>query len=229
MTAQGPLPSPGNVIKVSMNWSESGSLFYSSHFYMGYSSGPPSVSDLNKLCGDVTGVWSSTMKSLFSADIVLINVFATDLSTSSGNQGNANSGQPGTNASQEVEAGAAIHLRFTLANRYRGGHPGVFLPPGPSSQVTEPSSWTGTYLTSVVNAFGTITGTIAGDSFSSMSSLHQVAVSYYSGHLANTNPSPWAPKNVPAQRATPVVHPVGLILGTSLIAAQRRRRRATGA
>lgn len=228
MTAQGPLPLAGPAIKVSMNWQESGSLTYASHFYMQYSSGPPSQADLNKLCGDVTSVWTSTMKPLFSPDIVLLSAFATDLSSTTPNTGNANSGQPGTNGVEEVEAGAAIHLKFKTAYKYRGGHPGCFLPPGPSSQVLEPSSWIGTYLTSVVNAFGTITGTIQGDSFATMSNVKQVAISYYSGHIPNTDPSPWAPKNVPAQRAAPQLHPVTVILGTPLIASQRRRRSATG-
>lgn len=226
---QGPLPSPGNVVKLSLNWVESGALYYSSHFYVGYSGGPSTAADLNSMCGAATNNWSVGTKTSFSTDIVLASVSALDLSSASGQQGVSNSGVAGNASTEEVEAGAAVHLRFIIGTRYRGGHPGIFLPPGPSGQVVEPASWNASWLSSLASAFQGMVAAVTGGTYSSMTSCHHVAVSWYQGHTPNTDPSVWAPKNVPLYRGTPQVRNVTNIIGTPLIAAQRRRRRSTGA
>jgi hypothetical protein len=136
---------------------------------------------------------------------------------------------PGNDAAEEVEAGAAVHLRFIIGQHYRGGHPGTYLPPGPTDKVTEPAAWQGSWLSGVESDFKSIVSGVTGGTYSSISTLKHKAVSWYEGHILNTNPSVWAPKNVPMYRGTPALYDVTNVIGTPTIAAQRRRRKATGA
>jgi hypothetical protein len=212
-----------------MNWEESGGIFYSSHFNMSYAGGPAQVADLNAIASSICGQWNTNWVGNFSPQIVLVGASTLDLSSATGLTGAATSGNAGTNASAPVESGTAIHLRFKIATRYRGGHPGIYLPPGHTAAVVQPSSWLASYLTTIVNAWNSMITAIKGLALTSVNSLSQVAVSYFKGPIQNTDPSPWDPKNVPKYRATPVVYPVTTVVGTPLIASQRRRRQSTGA
>jgi hypothetical protein len=173
--------------------------------------------------------WTTGMRALFASDVILANTYAQDLVDNQGVVGSAAPGLAGTNAGSSVEAGTSIHLRFKTSAHYRGGHPGIYLPPGVGTEVVQPSSWNAALQTAVITGWNALISGLAGLSLSSAASLTQVAVSYYKGPVTNTDPSPWVPKNVPKQRTTPVVLPVVSVSVTPIIGSQRRRRQSTGA
>lgn len=229
MAYQGPLPSPGLVLKFSLNWTEAGALHYSSHFYVSYLGGPVTQSDMNTLATAAATSFGTNMKSMFASDIVLNSVTVQDLSTNTGLVATSSPGTAGNASGTTVEAGTAIRLRFKIAAHYRGGHPGIYLPPSTTANVSEPSSWSGAFQTQAATSWTAFMGPITGASVTSINTLTQCAVSYYKGPYPNPDPSQWAEKNVPKYRATPVVLPVTSVSTMPIIASQRRRRQATGA
>jgi len=229
MAFQGALPVPGNVIKVSMNWSETGGLKYSSRFFLQFTGGPPSSADLGTIGTSTTNGFNTNLKAYFPTSVSLVSVTCTDLSSRSGIQVIHPAGIAGSNANSAVESGASIMVRFNIGQHYRGGHPKTFLPPGASTDVVQPSSWSTTLQGNVQTGWNAMIAAIMASSLSSCALSGQVAVSWYQGQYPNPDPSPWAPKNVPKYRTTPQIYPVQSVTVNPLIAAQRRRRQSTGA
>jgi hypothetical protein len=229
MAYQGALPSPGNVLKVTLGWTEAGALHYGSHFNLSYSGGPVTQADLQAIANAANGPFTSGLKQDFGTDVIFSTITVQDLSTNTGLVAIATPGNAGQATGNTLEAGTAVHLRFKIGAHYRGGHPGIYLPPSVVSNVTEPASWSSGFQTTVSGHFTSLVAGLTGTSVSSISALAHCVVSYYKGPYANPDPSVWAPKNVPKYRPTPMVFPVTAITCTPLIGSQRRRRQATGA
>lgn len=196
---------------------------------MQYTGGPPVQADLNALATNMVSEWASNLSPYFSTTITLVSAQVLDISSNTGLLGTSNSGLAGNHPAPPVESGTAVHLRFRTLQHYRGGHPGIYLPPGPQDDVVQPSSWTPGFQSQMVGSWNSVILGLQGVATTSIHGLIQVAVQYYKGKLANTDPSPWAPKNVPLLLSAPNVHPVTSIVCTPLIASQRRRRQSTGA
>jgi hypothetical protein len=229
MAFQGPLPVPGNVIKMLMHWTESGGLAYSSRFFMGFTGGPPISTDLTALATSCGGAWTSSLYTKFPTTVTLQTVSAQDLSSRAGVMVSHPVGTAGFNGANAVEAGASVMIRFLTNQHYRGGHPKIFLPPATVNDVVQPSSWTTSLQSAVQSEWNSMIAGLMSTTLTSCALSGQVAVSWYEGPYANPDPSPWAPKNVPKYRPTPQIYPVQSVLVNPIIAAQRRRRQATGA
>ena len=226
---QGPLPVVPNIFKVTLNWTEAGALHYGSHFYMHYTGGPISQADLQTVANKIASQWPLGIKENWGSDIVLSTILCRDLSSRTGFQATAVSGTAGNATGATTEAGTAVRLRFIIAYYYRGGHPGIYLPPSTVTFVQEPASWTTAFQNQVVSDWNGLIASLVGLSLASVSAIGQYTVSYYSGPFPNPNQSEWAKRNVPKYRPTPQTYPVTSVVCMPLIAAQRRRRQATGA
>jgi len=226
---QGALPSPGNVIKCTLQFTETGGLTYGSHFYLGYTGGPVTSADAGTIATNMRAGWLLGMPAHFPSTVTLVSCKTQDLSSNTGVVQVNTTPAASTGGGNAVESGVSICVRFLTAAHYRGGHPKIFLPPGMTTDVVQPSSWSGTLQSAIVTGWNQMISQIMSSVLSSCALSGQVAVSWFKGPITNTDPSPWAPKNVPKLRPTPVVLPVQSIQVTPLIASQRRRRQSTGA
>ena|SRR5215469_18638878 len=229
MAYQGALPVPGNVIKMTFTWTESGGIKYGSRFFLGFTGGPPSSADLGTMATQCGNGWTTSMKTYWPQGVTLQSTTALDMSSRSGVQVIHPVGTTGAVAGAAVEAGAAMVLRFNIGQHYRGGHPKTFLPPLDVGQVVQPSSWNATALGNVQTGWNAMIANIMSGVYSSCALSGQVSVSWYEGQYPNPDPSPWAPKNVPKYRTTPQIYAVQSVTATPLIGSMRRRRQSTGA
>ena len=104
----------------------------------------------------------------------------------------------------------------------------MYLPGLSTANLNQPGTWKTSAQSTLNGNFQTYVQNVCATSTSSISALKHVAVSWYDGATANTDPSKWAPKNVPALRSTPVTYPVTGYVTSALVGSQRRRRTATG-
>lgn len=224
-----PLPSPGNVIRITLGFTESGSVIYGARFFLAYTGGPASQADLNLMTTQAESGFSSNLAAHTPSDVALTSVLALDLAGNTGLEGVWTGSVAGTDANPSPESGTATIVNYHVLTRYRGGHPKAFMPGGSNAQVSEPGRWLGTYTAAYATGFQALVSNVNNHSYTSLSTSGQCAVSWYHGGTANTDPSQWAPKNRPALRPTPVVMPVTSVTVNSLIGSQRRRRTSTGA
>lgn len=228
MTAQGPLPPPGNVVKVTMGWTESASITYGTRFFLQYVGGPISQSDLSTICSQISSGFSTNLASHTPSDVVLSTVQAQDLASATGAIASNAPGIVGTDSAASLDSGAATVVNFHTAYHFRGGHPKTFMPGGSTAVVVQPASWSAAYISAYGGGFSAMVSNATAHAYSSITSLAQVYVSWYATPIANTNPSVWARKNVPKLRTTPVLHGVTSVSVMPIIGSQRRRRRSTG-
>jgi hypothetical protein len=227
---QGPLPL-GAYIRVTLQFSESGVVKYTSKFCLGIgTSGPAQVADLNTMAQQASTGFSVNLASLTPSDVALIGVVTQDMSVRNGVVGNWQGTISGTDVSPSPESASATIVQFHIATHYRGGHPKAFMPGGGNDKVLEPGSWTTAYATSYASGYQSMVTTANNHAYTSVSPNGQVAVSNFSGALDNSgDPSKWAPKNVPKIRPSAMLYSVQSISVNTMIGSQRRRRTSTGA
>jgi hypothetical protein len=191
-------------------------------FYLSYTGAAPTSAQCQSLASAVQSAWNTNLKPLMLIANKLQQITVTDLSTPTGGQGivfpNSSGGRTGGYNTGET----ATLINFKLTRRYRGGHPRIYLPYGAASDISDPQTWVGSYLTAVSSGWQAFMTAVLG--FAGPPSLGgQVNVSYHSGHtwVQNSITGNW--KKVPTLRLSPLVEP---IVGTSVNpkpASQRRR------
>lgn len=219
-----PLPSPGNVIKVRLFWQGATGNEFSSRFFLEYTGGPAGVVDLDSLCGNIASDYVSYLLPWLSDSYTFVAVDAEDLSSDTGNSGQALVSHTGA-LSGDVPDNCAINISFEIARRYRGGKPKIFLPPAGSGNLGSPSSWNSSTVTGVQTNWGDFMTSVLGGSYGTFALVNNVNVSYYKGFTVFITPSGRA-RNIPTLRATPVLDLITNHTVRSQIGSQRRRRSA---
>lgn len=189
-----------------------------------YTGAPPSTVDCQNFAADAYGDWQPIVVYLDSTS-ALIGTRVTDLSNPAGGDAFHLASTSGTSGGGSLGAGTATLVNFTVARRYRGGKPRIYLPTGTDSDVSTRQHWSGTFATAVQGQVHSSNTTFGARTRGSTTLTGQCSVSYYSGFTVQTNPGTGRARNVPKLRATPLVD---TILGTAVpttIASQRRRNR----
>lgn len=220
-----PLPSPGNIIRVHLRWGPSDTNQWASRFFLKYTGGPPTASDLNTLCTNVMTHYVATLLGYVQNNIYFTEVAAVDLSSDSGAEGIWSGSEQGTNGTGVVPEDACIQVNFQIPRRYRGGKPKLFLPPASSAHVVNLNDWDSTVVSGVTTAWGTFMSDILADTYSSFTLTDNVNVSFYSGFTVFITPSGRA-RNLPKARTSPLVDPISNHAVRAEIGSQRRRRTA---
>jgi hypothetical protein len=194
-------------------------------FYMSYTGTAPSNAQLVALGAAQAAVWATDFGPLTDADTQLTSIEITDLSSSTSAQGTANVSETGSRSGNYLPASTCVLLNFTVARRYRGGKPKVFLPVGVQGDLNTAQSWQATFITSCVTAWNAIiTATIAAP-WTGGVIVGQSNVSYYSGSTVELYGTPQRARNVPTYRPAPLVNAISGVSGSSVVSTQRRRNR----
>lgn len=208
-----PLPAVPNVVKFSVE-GLCGSHPWANVIHYSYTGAPPSSADLNAMAGILLGAWASEIMPLADDSCTVDQCLAVDLSSGTGAAGAAAGTTPGTRAGGIMPASACVLVNKTIGRRYRGGHPRSYLNVGVQSDMTNPSTWTGTLTGLVFTAYNAVRTAMAGLVETATTLGVEVIVSYIDKIL---NPI------APFRRAVPLVLPVGGIVVNPVIASQRRR------
>jgi hypothetical protein len=193
-----------------------------SRFYLSYSGSAPTAAELNSFCTSLAAAWVSDFKPMCTASCILVEIIAEDLSSSSGASGTWSGSDAGDRGGTTPTASVSALMNFTIARRYRGGKPRVYLPFGNTGDIASPQSWGGSFVTAMNTAWASFITAAVAAVWTGGGTLAQVNVSYYEGFEPFKGPS-GRYRNIPTLRGTPVVDVVSSVVCNSKIASQRRR------
>lgn len=219
-----PIPTPSPVMRVRLIHESGTTNLLGSRFFLAYTdASAPSIADLNSMATFISTTWNAQLAGLLNTSALLFSVIIDDLASATGNQGVDTTTHAGTRAGAVYAQDAVMQLNFKIARHYRGGKPKVYLPYGVTPDATSQTQWSSTFTNLSVSAWNAFIAAISGHTSGGLTAGGQVSVSYYKGPVGNTNKSPWARKNVPAPRGTPVVDPVIGVSGSRFIVTLRKR------
>lgn len=213
MAKLGPLPDVQSCIKLRYIGTKN-SVAWVNVLHMRYSGAPPDVNGAIAVANAAAAAWNTNLAPLLPTNVQLVTTEVTDLSSRNNipqSPGTAHSGGD-IAAGNDLGNQAAMVISLYPQQRYRGGHPRMYLPaPGDAhvqSGHTFNPTWLGTAKTSAQAWYTAMNAITAGGSTYSL-----VCVSYYT-HDAN---------HLPIYKPVPDVWP---ILGTTIhsrLDTQRRR------
>lgn len=114
-------------------------------------------------------------------------------------------------------------IAYSVARRYRGGHPRGYWPFGQAPDMQSPQLWSTTFRDALQTAFRTWINDICGTTYVAGAPIH-VNVSYYSGSTWHQKPNGnWI--RIATRRGAPLIEPVVSQNVRLRIGSQRRRMR----
>jgi hypothetical protein len=196
--------------------------------FWGYSGGPPTAAQLQTFATALAPQWQNSVGLYFSPAVTFNQVIVQDISTPTGFEGSANASYTGTRAGGILPAGTCVNVNFTVARRYRGGKPRVYLPVGTETDLASPQKWTTAFTGLVSNEWNALITWINGNPPTGLTNFTQVNVSYYQ-HVWQSSDSKGNPVMKPLYRSPSAF--VDQVTGYSVavpIGSQRRRTRGGG-
>lgn len=166
------------------------------------------IGDVSVVANTAVASWTTRFKALTTTDVTFSRAEATDLTSDTAPQVIAPSGTTGSVAPPTVSNSVALHVEFIQGRRYRGGHPGVFIPGLPESNRADTRSWSLVTTEGILGAVTEFSADIQEAGYSFIGSPAQVAVSYFTGGL---------------ERVTPLVEPITHLSAQQRITSRRRR------
>lgn len=218
-----PLPDASAVIRLTLGWSYSADSNVMSRIYFQYGGSAPDNAELNAMCSDVSGYYSTYLAGSATTDVTLDSVEMRDLSSDTSAVGAFTSDVPGTLSGEALAAGTATLLNFQVNRHYRGGKPRIYLPFGGAASLGSATSWGSTFITNLTAAWNSFMEHVLADGWSGSGVLEQVNVSYYYGYtLGSPQPGGYR-KKVATPRSTPVIDNITGFVVNGKPASQRRR------
>src|SRR6516162_351881 len=173
------LPPAQNVIRVVLRYTQSTDLNSINRLFLKYAGGPPQNADLTTWAAFVGTRWANRIGAACHADTSLTLVEATDLTSSTSGQGIDTTVHAGTLAGTPLPAATAMLINYQMQRRYRGGKPRTYLPVGVAAQVLDEQHWVEVFRSNTESNWGAFITDIASAPPNTVTSMHQVNVSYY--------------------------------------------------
>lgn len=140
MAHLGPLPDVAGVVKIRLLGKTSGGTNWANVLHAKVT-GVLSQTTLNTCATSIRGYWLSDLAPLIVPTWSLTTVEITDLTTRSGAQGTDTTGAAGASAGLTGPANLAACLTLKIPNRYRGGHPRMYLGGVPQTNTVDGVVW----------------------------------------------------------------------------------------
>lgn len=215
------LPSPGAVIKLTVDWGvEADSLAQTVH-YFSYSGGAPSAGTLSAIATDAVLNGATEFQPLANDSVGMLGATARDLSSAMGAEATAGTPWVGTRGTALTPPGAAIVVSHSISRHYRGGHPRSYLPLGVAGDIALTGLWASAFVTAVDTAWGAWIASLLG----THGLTQLVNVSYYGPPNRTITSSTGRVRTVSTVRGTPIVDNVTGHVARKQIGSQRRRNR----
>lgn len=220
------LPDAGNVVRLDFGHTRSADPHLGNRTFWKFSGSGPSISNMNDLAGFAEGFWSSYLKGLAPADVSLVEIVATDLTSPTASRGQWSGSVAGTRSGGSLTINDCTLLNFEILRRYRGGKPRIYAPWGTATDLANDSTFNSTFITAVETGWADFRGGFIGQGFGSCAITEQVNVSYYEGFASVENPVTKRYRNIPTPRTTPQIDQVAAFTCNPFVGSQRRRIRA---
>jgi hypothetical protein len=217
------LPSVPSTIRVALSGTDSGNSDVATRFYMTYTGSAPSVAQLDTWCTAIGTAWNTDMASHAPNTFTLTGVEAIDLTSPTSAVGSQTVSHAGTETGTALPLQDALVISYTIARRYRGGHPRGYWRQGVTSDLTNERTWGSTFLGAMAGDIANFFSAVGTTPWSGAGTVGQTNISYYEGFTVVTSPSGRA-RNVPKLRAGgPVIDAVTGYVCRANVGTQRRR------
>jgi hypothetical protein len=218
-----PLPSPGNVLKIDLLWSDSADNNISTRLFFKYTGGAPAAADCVTIATTAGTEAYSYLGGLISTFVTMLGATCQDLSSDTGNEGVYSDSHAGGRTGEPLPAGVAFLVNYGIGRHYRGGKPRSYFPFGTAVDLATAQTWDSTILASVNSDMQPFSQHISGTVAGSTTVGPQCNVSYYQGFTSVENPLTHRWRNVPTLRSSPVVDTITSWSGNEKPGSQRRR------
>lgn len=182
------LPAVASTLRVQLKHTVGADVDVLNRFYLLYSGTAPTGAGLNTMAAAVESAWASDLKTYASSTVTLTEIIIEDLTSSTSAIGTWSGSTAGTRAGT-FQAGACVLINFTIARRYRGGKPRVYLPYLVGGDVTTPQLWNTTTTAALLTAWNTFMTAVIAAGPSGTTITGQVSVSYYEGFTNYMGPT----------------------------------------
>lgn len=119
-------------------------------FHLLYTGAAPTNVQLNGLCSNIANLWGTALARDVMTTTTLTQVIAQDLTNPSAATGIASSVKTGSStATGTLPVNVALCITWKTAERWRGGHPRMYMSGLGQSLITNGNSWQGTFQTQV--------------------------------------------------------------------------------
>jgi hypothetical protein len=179
------------------------------------------------LAEQVASAWNTHLAPNLSNSLSLNSVRATDLSSATAADALADVAYTGGSSAASVPAEVALVTKFITDYKFRGGHPRWYQAGLPEANLATANTW----LTSVLNAWGTaftaFAGEIDGFTDGGVAIFGPVWINYFHGHTNVYESAGNRYREVPTALIIPNTYPVTSFGTNPVLGAQRRRNRAS--
>lgn len=218
------LPSPGKVIRVTLQFTDGSDSNILNRVYFSYT-GSVSATDCTSINNTIDTAWGSHMATNITSNVALIGVTTSDLSSATGAEVTTTYNTAGSNAGTKLASGTSIVMQNKLARKYRGGHPRTYLAGMPEAALLNANTWVTATADNALTGWTQVLSAVVGSPPADLGVVAQVNVSYYLGFTVVTNPISGRARNVPKLRTTPVVDVVQSVGVNLKVGSQRRRNK----
>lgn len=216
------LPSPGKVIRIDYHLDQGTDTLAKVRRYFGYTGVVPATADCDTVANAANASFGTHLAGLLFTGSSLESIVVTDLSSSSGAVGINPGSIAGTRSGTHLTGTECTLVSYSIARRFRGGHPRSYWPFGVAGDLQDEQHWSSAYVATAQTAIDNDNAALIAAVWSGGGSLGPVNVSFYSGFTNFTGPTGrMRPRsNV---RLAPLVDPIlGLTVQVG-IASQRKR------
>lgn len=140
MAKLGPLPDAPGVVKIRLLGKTAGNTNWANVMHAKVS-GVLSFGTLSAASTTIRTAWTTNFAPLVCPTWSLTTVEVTDLTTRTGNQGTDNIVVPGSSSGVTGPASLAACLTLKIPNRYRGGHPRMYMGGVSTVKTTDGVTW----------------------------------------------------------------------------------------
>jgi len=213
-------------MRVALDYNDDNGNLLGSRFFLQYAGAAPTAGNCITIAGDIEAAWLAHLAPLINEAYAIAEVDVLDIATYTGASGQWTGNVNGTESSAQIPANVAVNIEYSIARRYRGGKPRMFMPAPGQAALNDVANWTTDYKDSVntgVAAFFTAVEAIA---VGAVGALTHVNLSYYQGFKNITNSS-GRERAVPTYRDTALIDTITAYSCKALVGSQRRRRSST--
>lgn len=218
-----PLPSPGRVIKLNLNWGVDGDTLAETIHFFAYT-GTVDAGDLDTFTSNAVSSAEAEFQALATSFTGVLQATARDLSSDMGLEATGGTPWTGTRTGDRLSPGTAAVVSHSISRHYRGGHPRSYLPLGSGTDVASTGLWADAFVTAVDTAWGAFVADIKG-AWGAFSVTDIVNVSYYGPPNRTITGSTGRVRTVSTVRAVPIVDTITGHTVNKRIGSQRRRNR----
>lgn len=188
-----------------------------------YTGTAPTPGQLASFATTVLTAWGSAFAPSMTDEKQFVGLDAVDLSSPTSATAEVTDSISGTLTGTVLPADACFVLSATVARRYRGGHPRIYLPLGAGVSLLSGRTWTTAFVGVVETANAGLVTAIEGAGWAGAGTLSPVNVAYYHGYTLVTYPSGRS-RDVPTVRpGGPLIDPITGYVGRQQLGSQRRR------